>query len=980
MSKKTKKLVFLFISIAITLFLPAICNKSIYLAQQESIKKEEDISNVLLNKIEELYNASKYKDAIPLAIELLEIRKRDLGKQHIDTSQAFNILGTLYLEVGEYDLAEMYLNKALEIRETLLGRQAASTATVLNNLARVYSSKGNYEKAKVLYIEVLTTFANTLGKEHPDYLVTASNIAKYYQDVGDYTNAENLYNQILISFEKVLGKENRKTITVYNNLASLYQDIGEYTKAETLFKQVLEVFEKVFGKETPNVAVAYNNLGGLYKLKKEYEKAENYYQKSLEIRQKNANNNKPDLGISTSMNNLGQLFNDKKEYEKAEPLLKKALAIREELLGLSNPLTASSQNNLANLYTFTGEYEKAEELYKKSLAIREKVFGEEHPWIANALNNLALFYQQKEDYEKAIDCRFRANEVRERLLERSLLVGSERRKLTYLSLSAKEKDLTISLHLKSGVKNKKASEMALIEILRKKGRILDSTTNTISFIRERANEQDKILLDKLAIKHAEFSSFTLRGNTNPKEDGLELYKNKVKRLTEEIETLESEISSSSELKNITNKITLQNIQKTIPNDTILIEITIYQPYDLKTEKNLLPRYVVYTLDREGKIDFVDLGEKQNIDQAVSEFRQVLIRQHGKPLSDIEREVKPRARTIDKLIMEPIRKLIGEKTHLLISPDGELNLIPFAAFVDEKGQYLVEKYDISYLTSGRDLLRLQTKHQSKQPPVIIAAPEYGFGKGPVLAGKQYSRLIKLPGTLKEADSIKNVLFTAQVYTGENANKKFIKELNQPELLHIATHGYFFTDTPQLKTTSSNNERKLYEIDGSKLLETDYQQLKLSNSLLKSWLFFAGANSSDIEKGVMTALEITTLNLLGTKLVTLSACETALGDIKQDEGVYGLKRALVLAGTETQLLTLWAVNDNVTKNIMAAYYEQLRNGKTRSKAMRDIQLELLNGKENNKLQVNKSKKKLLAYSHPYYWASFILSGEWKSLQTN
>ena len=172
---------------------------------------------------------------------------------------------------------------------------------------------------------------------------------------------------------------------------------------------------------------------------------------------------------------------------------------------------------------------------------------------------------------------------------------------------------------------------------------------------------------------------------------------------------------------------------------------------------------------------------------------------------------------------------------------------------------------------------------------------------------------------------------------------------------ATHGQFLD--AQAVLPASEDEKRLG-------ITVDVEKLKVENPLLRSWLFFAGANDggSDENDGTLTALEAAQLDLWGTKLVVLSACETGVGEAKTGDGVYGLRRALVLAGSEAQLMSLWSVSDRATRELMVEYYTRLKAGEGRSDALRRVQLKML-----------KDPKR----RHPFYWASFIQSGEWANL---
>jgi CHAT domain-containing protein len=210
---------------------------------------------------------------------------------------------------------------------------------------------------------------------------------------------------------------------------------------------------------------------------------------------------------------------------------------------------------------------------------------------------------------------------------------------------------------------------------------------------------------------------------------------------------------------------------------------------------------------------------------------------------------------------------------------------------------------------------------------------------------------LAGTASEAHAIKSLFNQAKVLIGKQATESSLKQVSAPDILHIATHGFFLIDSPNSS-----------EINGhSRSINSN---VKIQNPLLRSGLAFAGANlhHSKGDDGILTALEASGLNLWGTKLVTLSACDTGLGEVKNGEGVYGLRRAFVLAGAESLVMSLWGVNDYVTRAMMTNYYKGLKNGLGRGEALRQVQLNMLKDKRRQ---------------HPYYWASFIQSGEWTNL---
>src|SRR4029434_6482805 len=314
----------------------------------------------------------------------------------------------------------------------------------------------------------------------------------------------------------------------------------------------------------------------------------------------------------------------------------------------------------------------------------------------------------------------------------------------------------------------------------------------------------------------------------------------------------------------------------------------------------------------------------------------------------------------------------------------LNLIPFAALVDEKGRYAVERYSISYLTSGRDLLRLQVARESKGGPLVVAAPDFGGGgrviasrlkrqqKG-ALAGEVKAESARyavkdlyfpsLPDAAQEGETLRTLLPGATLLTKRQATKAALSQMRSPRLLHIATHGFFLEDQ-NLTSAGERGARAITDDPERALQGLAGRGAGVENPLLRSGLALAGANEDkEDDNGILTALEVTGLNLWGTKLVTLSTGDAGVCEVRNGDGVHGLRRALVLAGAETQVMSLWAVSDLATRELMVAYYGKLRQGQGRGEALRRVQLEMLKN-------VNRR--------HPYYWASFIQSGEWANLE--
>jgi len=873
---------------------------------------------------------------------------------------------------AKHDEAMPLVERSLEIRERILGPDHRDVAATLHALASILWNKGEYAKAEPLYQRALTIFEGALSPEDPRIAITLNSLAALYWNKGDYVKAEPLAQRALAVMERAFGREHPNVAMVVNSLAILHSARGDYAKAEPLFWRALAIWERTLGPENPNVGTALNNLAIIFYDEGEYAKAEPLYQRALAIREKTLGRESPE--VVAILNNLANVYLDKGEYGKAKPLYERALAIREKALGPEHPKVAVLLNNLATLYRNKGAYAEAEPQYRRALAIYEKALGPQHPSISASLNELAVLCAARGDIVRAVESQSRANDIAEYNLTLNLGAGSERQKLAYLAFYEKQTGFTFLLHSQIAPEDPQALKLAFTTLLRQKGRALDAMTDTVAALRRHATPQDQKLFDQLIEARSRLASLIHKESDTA---NLETYRPRLGPLEEKIENLEAELSARSvEFRAHARPVTLSAVQSAMPAGSALIEFALYTPQEPRTGKRTPPRYLAYLLAAHAQPKWpkwVDLGEAAPIDRAVDAWRQ--------SLSENSPDVNRLARAVDELVMRPIRSSLrsepGEIRHLLIAPDGSLNLMPFAALVDEKDRYLIERYNISYLTSGRDLLRLQSTQSSKTAPLVVADPL--FGRMPNAAargsrnsfdaghreGRDVSRRIffqPLPGTKGEALAIKAILPKASLLLRRQATETALKQVGSPLILHIATHGFFLDDREERgpETLSLPGNDPLRASD----LRLNTWAAHIRNPLLRSGLALAGANSwkKGDDDGLLTALEVAGLDLWGTKLVTLSACDTGLGEIRIGDGVQGLRRALVLAGSESQVMSLWAVSDDRAKDVMIPYYKALRRGEGRGEGLRQAQLRMLRSK---------------AHRHPFYWATFIQSGEWANL---
>jgi CHAT domain-containing protein len=920
------------------------------------------------------YNAKgNYAEAERLAGNALDIRQKVLGPDHFLVAVSLGTLGDISLAKGDYANARRFSEQAVQIAAASYTADDLPYADASSLLARLEIKLGNYSSAEELLKNASHARETVAG---PDSLQAADSIydlGYLYLIKNDNLKSEQMNLRALALKEKILGPDHLQLSLILHNLGLIHYRRGDYPTAETYYRRALAIKEKTLGPDHPLLAATVNNLGLMYWRQRDYDKAKKFYTRALEICEKAYGVDSADTTFPLA--NLGIVAKETGDYDRAEAYYKRALAIEEKIFGPENPRVGVTVESLGILYRDKGDYAKAEPYFLRAVAITEKSLGPDHPDNARHFRNLERLYAAKGDLTSALKSLTRSNEIEEKNLPLNLAIGSERQKLAYFDPMAEDLERLISFQAQQDAADGAARDLAATTLIQRKGRVLDAMADNFGSLWRRSSPEDRALLDQLKSVTSQLAALVLKGpqGLSPAE-----YQARITKLTQQREQLETEVGRRSQgYYERSDTVTLSSIKAAIPADAVLIEFAVYSPFDPKQANESTksfgdPRYIAYIIPGQGDVRWKDLGAAKDIDAAVDAFRQSMRDPH-------RQNVKHVARALDKEIMQPLRDLIGNATHLLVSPDGQLDLIPFEALVDEKGQYLIERFSVTYLTTGRDLLRMQVARASRSGPMVIADPAFGEPGFTELARAEPPRLgpraattkrrsittaqdlsgvyfAPLTGTAREARAIQALFPETQVFTGARASKSVIRQIDAPSVLHIATHGFFLQDTRE----NTSDKTKQPPADSRSVRGS----ANVENPLLRSGLALSGANlnKNSTEDGILTALEASNLNLWGTKLVTLSACDTGLGEVRNGEGVYGLRRAFFLSGAETLVMSLWPVSDDVTRETMTAYYTGLKHGLGRGEALHQAELAMMKRK---------------GRQHPFYWASFIQSGEWASL---
>jgi CHAT domain-containing protein/tetratricopeptide (TPR) repeat protein len=855
-----------------------------------------------------------------------------------------------------------------------------NVADLLLALAGLYMHQGLFARAEPFYERALAVREATVGKNHLLVTDTLCRFAANYTLQGLYGRAEPYLERALAIREAALGKSHPLVADPVVGLGNLYKAQGLYARAEPYLERALTIRKAAFGENHRSVADALGSLGILYMAQGLYARAEPYLERALAISEEASGKSSP--FIAKPLNKLAKLYMAQGSYARAEPLLQRALALQEAAFGKNDPDVAGPLHDLADLYSAQGLYGRARPLYERALAIQGAAYGKSNPRSAETLNHLALAHLAQHHLAEALPLLTRAFALSEQRLRQESLGFSEGRLARFLQFLRADEERLYAL-LRAHPDNANVRRLALSAALLLKGRSVEESSDISRTVYRSLSAQDGDTFERLRGLRTQLAELSLQGPGSLLPDA---YQRRLEELAEQGTALEADLARrSAPLRTLAALPApaeiVDRVAAALPRDAALVELITYVDRPLvpgpgtpEAQRQGQLRYLALVLLPDATIRFRDLGPAGPIDSAASRLRDAL--------ANRDAGFQASAQALYQLAFQPLLPLLGATHRLFLSPDGQLSLVPFAALHDGQ-RFLVDAFDFIYLPSGKNLL---PRPQERAPPgsvVVLADPDFSAplqasasSRAEALARAERSPAVErffsmpraelaqrawapapLPGTRQEAEAIQRLLPQAQLFLGSEATKERLLHLPPPGILHLATHGFFLEDAPLLPAS-----RALGKIG---VLGENAQAPSPPDPLLRSGLVLAGASSPapsgsspaqpSGERAWVTALELAGLDLWGTQLVVLSACDTGRGDVKLGQGVYGLRRAFLVAGAETVVMSLWKVNDDTTRQLMEAYYRHLLAGQGRATALREAMSELRR-----------------THPHPHYWAPFIVMG--------
>ncbi len=971
-------------------------HKELALRQAIQPKSDYDYSSIMSNLASLAMMMGEYEESEKMYLELAEEDKKAFGVKSGEFALTVKNLADLYKSMGRYSESEATLRKLMRD----VGKDNPEYPSIVTNLAILYYTTGEFSKSERTFDTALELLENTVGAASVDYATALGSLSFLYQSQGMYAEADETIQNAISILDRLQGENNMQRSLLINYAGIVKFRLGLYDDAVDYMNEGLALDAELYGEESVSYAYSLDLLATIYSYQGSYEKAIETYDKALDII--GAVIGEESFDYSYTQANLALAYINGGRLDEALATMNSVLAKDKTILGDDHPDYANSVHNMGNLQFKRDSYSEAEKYYTESLRIRKRTLGTNHPKYAETTNKLAVLKWAQKDpksaeafYKETFDNFF--TQINAYF---PILSEDEKSTFYYTKLRSAFEEFNSFAIDRSSDNPALIGDMYNIQ-LATKGLILYATSKVRESI---LNSGDTVVINKYQEWISQKERIAKLYSSNDEE--LEVRDAKIDSLSTLADGLERDLSKASVAFSNTfvqKDYTWQNVREKLKPGEAAIEIIRFKEFkpDLSGSftENVYYAALIVRSDTEDNPDLVIIRNgNQMEDRYLANYRNAI-------RYKIEEDFSY------SLFWKPIANKLEGIKKVYFSPDGAYNQISIYTLRNpDTGNYTLDELEIQVVTNTKDLVEekksspLQTKDGKA---MLIGYPNYNKGSfedimaqdsvaasvvNAVAEGRGESREVRgtrgtrgtrgsrgadeegntrglsrglprgirgnlnryvtsndllalLPGTKVEVEKI-NALYASsdtesEIVLGDNAIETSLKEVRYPRTLHVATHGFFLEDPKP-----------------EEAIDTKY----IGNPLLKSGLIFAGANSflatGEVidDDGILTAYEAMNLNLEGTELVVLSACETGLGEIKNGEGVYGLQRAFRVAGAKSMIMSMWTVDDDATQELMTHFYEEWL--KTGDKHMSFI---------------NAQKALKLKYPEPYFWGAFIMVGE-------
>jgi CHAT domain-containing protein/Tfp pilus assembly protein PilF len=771
-------------------------------------------------------------------------------------------------------------------------------AVVYNDIGVTYKRMGLYKEAEKKYNEALTIYEKNGCEPVEEYIHTLNNIGVLYSIKGNYDITENYFKKALSLSEKTFSKISIAFSTRLNNLAALYLEIGLFNIAENYFLKSLQISKMSINTNKINYINCLNNIGGLYKAMKNFPKAISFYQATIEeMENVNFVNNSYYL---KALENLIHLFIENDDIKQSEKLLKKLELSTVNISSLYSVDYSKYLIDKSKLYSKLGQSEKASILLEKALEINMQQTGKNTLLYSKILSEQATLRTRNKQHKETSNLLLEAIKIQNLLFTHTSFQFAEKEALLFLKKINKEYNLLLETLLTHFSQDMKKIEEAYINIILRKSIILEMTMIQNIMLRRYKQEDNSILLERFKKEYI------------PK------------------------------LLNIDYEKILNKLDK----NSVFVDIYYLDQTD---------RYIMFVIRPNAQIDLIDLGNGKELNQLIEDYRRSIVD------PDFRNRHQVLSEQISSLFFSTFKNKYPEK--LIISPVNELSKLPFETLMTSDGFYLIEKTFIKYISSVKDVVE-ESPRKGEKTFSVVSNPDFNypfetFNTNHGIEENEFEKSMSfrnfvpegthfpsLKGIQKEGKIVSDILKKNNwqkdiELSGKDATISNVKKLNSSSIIHFVTHGYYFY------TTLNTNPLKDCGLAFSGVNTVIDQNESLDKEL-----------KDEIGNGVLTAYDMTFMNLENTELMVLSACKTGLGQIVNGNGVLGFQRAVLLAGVKKMILTLFNIPDHFSSEIIEIFYKEYVISENAEEALRKAKLFLIDKSYNE-----------LGHADPILWGGYV-----------
>jgi CHAT domain-containing protein len=853
--------------------------------------------------------------------------KNDNSKTPAQRCREILSTAEFFYERRSFKLAEAYFLAAMAAYQDEKLTNNINYSKTFSDLGLLYATLGRYNTSSQFTQQALEMREEQLGQNSYGYAASINNRAVLYQDLAYYNEAEKDFQAAKAVVKKLLGDSQELSI-VLNNEAILFAEMGRNDEAIADLQQAAAMLEKANKKSLNNFVGIQSNLALLYQRSNKLTEAEAIYlklEKDLNSKLPFFANNPYYAGV---LNNLALLYVQMNKPEKVEDYLKKAAEVYKTKFGEESPNYAKVIGDQGWYYRTKERYAEAEPLLVRSMQIREKTLGTDHPDYVRSREELAILYWKNKQWDKAYSEYKIVMDKTIEFINKYFPPMSEAEKTKYWDVTFPRFQRYYNFAIDANTALPNVVQDVFDYQTATKALLLNATSKVKNAILRSGNAE--LIKDYLAWLDAKESLSRYYSLSKEEVRDQKINLDSIEQNANRMEKSLSERSKDFSSGYTTQTVSFKTIRDALSDQEAIVEIIRVRNYGHDfTEDSRYAALVMTKTSESPRLVVLDNGNQ--LETRYSKFYKNAIQQKT---ADEYSYAQYWAR------IEPA--VAGKKT-IYLSPDGVYNQINLNTLKTSAGAYLLNLYDLITIGNSKDLLTLKSRKAiTTKDAMLIGFPDYGG-----------NAVAPLPGTKVELDGISKILkasgYKVNQLMQKDASEAALKAIKAPTILHIATHGYFKQDQDVAE-------------NGALGISMENAQ---ANPLLRSGLLMSGAsvtisgtNSVDLssnDNGIVTAYEVMNMNLDGTALIILSACETGLGEVKAGEGVYGLQRAFLVAGANALIMSLWKVDDAATQQLMTNFYTNWVKMGNKQKAFKQAQIQLM-----------------AKYKEPFYWGAFVMMG--------